>query len=164
MSFVSSPATKKPLLPFSAHHERASILTSSNTGGGSGNNGSNKNKGSSGNKNKKQRFVEFVASGNLTPMVKRNRSAGRGGGKRRPKKQTVRLTKGRLSLRVAGFQGTHRLAPSALVRYIPLNKLKLAAKKVLRASGVPTRKGGRKKKSSRRRRKGGRRRKIGRRR
>ena len=161
MSFVSSPATKKPLLPFSAHHERASILTSSNTGGGGSN--SNKNKGSSGNKNKKQRFVEFVASGNLTPMVKRKRSAG-GGGKRRPKKQTVRLTKGRLSLRVAGFQGTHRLAPSALVRYIPLNKLKLAAKKVLRASGVPTRKGGRKKKSSRRRRKGGRRRKIGRRR
>jgi hypothetical protein len=144
MSFVS-PATKKPLLPFSAHHERASIVTSSNTGGGSSSSSSsssNQNKGSGNkNKNKKQPFVEFVASGNLTPMVKRKRSAG-GGGKRRPKKQTVRLTKGRLSLCVAGFQGTHRLAPSALVRYIPLNKLKLAVKKVLRASGVPTWKGG----------------------
>src|SRR6266404_2419844 len=46
-----------------------------------------------------------------------------------------RLVKGRISLRVAGFKGVQRLGASQLCRFVPLNKLKAAAKKILRGTG-----------------------------
>jgi hypothetical protein len=60
----------------------------------------------------------------------------------------VRVTKGRVAIRVAGH-GVTKLAAAQLVRYVPLSKLKTAAKKVLRSLGhhtkrKRTRKGGRK--------------------
>jgi hypothetical protein len=47
----------------------------------------------------------------------------------------VRFVKGRVALRVAGL-GVQRLGASELVRYIPLSKLKTAAKKFLQSKGV----------------------------
>lgn len=46
-----------------------------------------------------------------------------------------RLKAGRINLRIPGF-GLQKLGASQLVRFVPLSKLKAAAKKVLRASGV----------------------------
>jgi hypothetical protein len=46
----------------------------------------------------------------------------------------VKFSKGRLALRVGGFSGVQRLAPSQLIRFIPLAKLKQAARKVLQKS------------------------------
>jgi hypothetical protein len=52
------------------------------------------------------------------------------GGRKRPSK--VRVVKGRVQLRVAGYNGVQSLASSHLVRHIPSSKLRLAAKKLLR--------------------------------
>ncbi len=67
-------------------------------------------------------------------MPKRKPTASTRKGKRG--KATLRLVKGQLAICVARFPGYQRLAPSQLVRYIPLGKLKQAAKRVLGASGV----------------------------
>ena len=47
----------------------------------------------------------------------------------------IRIVGGRVRLRIAGYQGVQALAPSALVRFIPTTKLRLAARRVLRQSG-----------------------------
>ena len=63
-----------------------------------------------------------------------------------------RVIKGRVNLRVAGYSGLQKIAPSSLIPYLPASKLRQAAKRALGASG--------KKKTTRRRRKSkGRRRK-----
>lgn len=48
----------------------------------------------------------------------------------------VRVTKGRISLKVSGYKGFQKLGASELIHYIPLSKLKAAAKKVLKRSGA----------------------------
>ena len=63
----------------------------------------------------------------------------------------VRVSKGKVSLRIAGFSGLQKLGASELIRFVPLNRLKSAAKKILKSSGKKTirkRRKGRKKKSS----------------
>ena len=64
------------------------------------------------------------------------------GGRRKksPKKQLkgtkgLKFSKGRLALRLSGF-GLQKLGASELVKFIPLSKLKQAAKKVLRGKGT----------------------------
>ena len=51
------------------------------------------------------------------------------------KRRKVRVGKGRIKLRVAGFRGVQNLSPSALVKKIPISVLKRAAKKVLKNNG-----------------------------
>lgn len=87
-------------------------------------------------------------------MPARRRSTGR---KRRTgssKSTKPRLVKGRVNVRVAGYLGVQKLAPSKLIRYIPANKLKVAAKKVLASSGGASRRSGAAGGSKRRRRRG----------
>lgn len=61
---------------------------------------------------------------------------------RRPGRRTktrvtkVRLVKGKVALRIKGYPGVQRLGASQLVKFVPLNKLKVAAKRALGASGV----------------------------
>jgi hypothetical protein len=71
-----------------------------------------------------------------------SRNKGRKGGKRKKtgKKalkgtKGLKFSKGRLALNLSGF-GLQKLGASELVRYIPLSKLKQAAKKVLRGKGT----------------------------
>jgi hypothetical protein len=47
----------------------------------------------------------------------------------------LRFSKGRLALKLSGF-GVQKLGASELVKFIPLSKLKQAAKKVLRGKGT----------------------------
>jgi hypothetical protein len=56
------------------------------------------------------------------------------------KKKRVRVNKGRLNLKVAGYKGFQSLTASELIHHIPLAKLRAAAKKVLKRHGRPKRK------------------------
>jgi len=66
-------------------------------------------------------------------MPKKTRSKGKKGKSTTNRKP--RIVKGRIHLRVAGYSGIQKIAPSSLVPYLPINKLRLAAKKALGASG-----------------------------
>lgn len=46
-----------------------------------------------------------------------------------------RVIKGRVNLRVAGYSGLQKIAPSSLIPYLPASKLRQAAKRALGASG-----------------------------
>lgn len=93
-------------------------------------------------------------------MPRRRRSTG-AGKKRSSGKGKPRVVKGRVNVRVAGYLGIQKLAPSKLIPYLPATKVRQAAKKALVASGTkPSRGRGKKRvvrrhgrKSRRRRRK-----------
>jgi len=55
---------------------------------------------------------------------------------KRVKRTKIRLVKGHLSLKVAGYPGLHRFGASQLIQFVPLNKIKVAAKKILSQSRV----------------------------
>jgi hypothetical protein len=46
-----------------------------------------------------------------------------------------KVVKGRVALRVAGYSGVQKIAPSALIPFLPATKLRQAAKRALSASG-----------------------------
>lgn len=92
--------------------------------------------------------AQLIPSTSMPPRRKRRsgkRSATSSSGSSSKK---PRLVKGRVNLRVAGYSGLQKIAPSQLIPFLPANKLRLAAKKALGKSGK------RKKKTVRRRRKG----------
>ena len=90
-------------------------------------------------------FLDDDSDQSNNSMPRRKRS----GSKRRVKKRTkrrgrrksvkgakgVRLIKGKVSIRLAGL-GVKKLGAAQLVKYIPLAKLKTAAKKFLSSQGV----------------------------
>lgn len=68
---------------------------------------------------------------------KKSRSSTRRGGRKTKTRVTkVKLINGKVALRIKGYPGIQRLGASQLVRFVPLNKLKVAAKRVLGTSGV----------------------------
>lgn len=71
-------------------------------------------------------------------MPSKRKSYKRKGSRKTPRKglKGVRVTKGKISLKVTGYSGIQKLGASELIHYIPLSKLKVAAKKVLRRSGA----------------------------
>jgi hypothetical protein len=52
------------------------------------------------------------------------------------KRAKVRVVKGHLMLKVAGYPGLHRFGASQMIQFVPLNKIKVAAKKILVQSRV----------------------------
>ena len=104
----------------------------------------------------KRPFVEFsphldranlMSSGIAATGRKRSRSTARKGRKRRSRVTKVRVVKGKVALRVGGFPGVQHVGASQLVRFVPLNKLRTAAKRVL---GSPPRRGKRGRKGRKR--------------
>lgn len=94
-------------------------------------------------------LMSYSGQGGTTKRRKRSQS--KSGQKRRPSSTKrrpqrrrrhktrvtkVRLVKGKVSLRIQGYPGTQKIGATQLVRFIPLNKLKIAAKRVLGSSGV----------------------------
>ena len=65
------------------------------------------------------------------------------------KRAKVRVVKGHLTIKVAGYPGLHRFGASQLIQFVPLNKIKVAAKKILVQSN---KKGVKKSSSSKRKR------------
>lgn len=68
-------------------------------------------------------------------------------GKKASSSKRPRVVKGRVSIKVPGYKGLQKVAPSSLIPYLPTSKLRQAAKRALGASG--------KKKTVRRKRRGG---------
>lgn len=107
-------------------------------------------------------LVSESVSSSLSPphtnsMPRRRRgSKKRSGGKVRSTKGRPRIVKGRVNVRVAGYSGVQKVAPSKLIPFLPTNKVRLAAKKALVASGVKPSRGGQSARTKRRRRRGGR--------
>jgi hypothetical protein len=62
----------------------------------------------------------------------------------------LKFSTGRVVLRIPGY-GLQKLAPADLIRFIPILKLRLAGKKVLRSKGIPRIKSKSKRKGSRKR-------------
>lgn len=52
----------------------------------------------------------------------------------------IRLVNGKVALRIKGYPGVQKVGASQLVRFVPINKLKVAAKRVLGNSGVKKKK------------------------
>lgn len=102
---------QKPLLAFSANNDRAFIVEN-------------------------QPVLSAVVEKNKTQKVgpKKRRS------KQRKKGSSVKIVKGQISLRVPGYQGFQRLAVSLLLRFIPIKRLRQAAKSALKTSGQRPRK------------------------
>jgi hypothetical protein len=48
----------------------------------------------------------------------------------------INLKNGQLNFRIVGYQGTHNISVLDLVHYIPFSRLKAAAKKFLKHSGI----------------------------
>jgi len=69
-----------------------------------------------------------LVSSNSMPARKRSRGGSRS---RRTTKGKPRIVKGRLSLKVAGYSGYQRLPASKLIPYLPISKLRVAAKRAL---------------------------------
>ena len=92
--------------------------------------------------------LEAAESISMPPVTRsRAKSSGR---RRKTGSSKVRVVKGRVRLRVAGYQGLQSLSPSQLVKFIAASKLRLAAKQVLKRTKRAA------KKTGRRRRRGGR--------
>ena len=51
-------------------------------------------------------------------------------------KKGIDLKNGQICFHIAGYQGTHNISVLDLVHYIPFSRLKAAAKKLLKHSGV----------------------------
>lgn len=83
------------------------------------------------------------------PRARRARATSRPGRRRSvATARKVRIVKGRVVLnKVSGHPGTHRFGAGQLIRFVPLNKVKLAAKRILGSSsagrGVSRRRRGR---------------------
>jgi hypothetical protein len=69
---------------------------------------------------------------------------------RKVSKGRLRVVKGRVNLRLSGYSGVQKIPPGSLIPYLPLNKVRAAAKKVLKANRVPKKSLRKKKRSSRR--------------
>ncbi len=84
------------------------------------------------------RAVLLSSAANSMPRARRARAASRPGRKRSvATAKKVRIVKGRVVLnKVSGHPGTHRFGAGQLIRFVPLNKIKLAAKRIL---GSPSR-------------------------
>lgn len=86
-----------------------------------------------------------IISSSMPPAGKRRNRSGKKKSATSTSTRKPRVVKGRLALRVAGYSGLQKIPPSFLIPYLPVSKLRQAAKRALSASG--------KKKTVRRRRK-----------
>lgn len=73
-----------------------------------------------------------LISTSMPPAGKRRR---RTAGKRAPSSKRPRVVKGRVNIKVPGYKGLQKVAPSSLIPYLPTSKLRQAAKRALGASG-----------------------------
>ena len=76
----------------------------------------------------------------LDPSMPRRKNSGKRSKKNKRKSlgkglKGIKFSKGHIALRIGGYSGVQKFAPSQLVRYIPLAKLKQAGKRVLQRTG-----------------------------
>jgi len=106
---------------------------------------------------KRKPLVRFETTGAHAQLIsdsssmspRRRRSGGRKKARRTSSK--ARVIKGRLNLRVAGYTGVQKIAPSSIIPYLPLTKLRAAAKRVLQKTKAGNKKITRRRRGGRRR-------------
>lgn len=91
--------------------------------------------------------AQLISSSSMPPANRRRKRTGKTSSSATSGSKKPRLIKGRVNIRVAGYSGLQKIAPSQLIPFLPANKLRLAAKKALGNSGK------KKKKTVRRRKK-----------
>jgi hypothetical protein len=106
--------TNRPLLNFSTRDERATLLPVESEL-----------------MPRRRRRVTTTRTTRTTRSVTKRRRTLRRKKRRVRTIKGVRLVKGRLALRVAGYSGVQHIPPSQLVKFVPLAKLKTAASRVL---------------------------------
>lgn len=111
----------RPILRFESH-EKAQVVANSATS----------------NPVHVSRIVKDTTSMKRKGGIRRRRSTS----KRRTTKRGTRVgrgkprvVKGRVQVRVAGYSGVQKLAPSTLIPFLPVTKIKAAAKRALAATG-----------------------------
>ena len=67
------------------------------------------------------------------------RSSSGGARRKRSRVSKIRIVKGRVALRISGRPGVQHIGAGQLVRFVPLNKLRAAARRVLGANRVTRR-------------------------
>jgi hypothetical protein len=88
-------------------------------------------------------FVEYSPNQDRASLMsavgsRKPRRRSRSKARRKNRATKVRVVKGKVSLRIGGFPGIQKVGASQLVRFVPLNKLRSAAKRVL---GSPPKRG-----------------------
>lgn len=91
--------------------------------------------------------AQLISASNSMPSRRRSKTHS----KRRTTKGKPRIVNGRLSLKVSGFSGTQKISPSALIPYLPVTKLRAAAKRALNKTRKVGSKKSRRRRTTRRR-------------
>ena len=73
--------------------------------------------------------AQLISTSNSMPSRKRSRAP-----KRKTTKGRPRIVNGRLALKVSGYSGYQKIPPSALIPYLPVSKLRAAAKRALNST------------------------------
>jgi hypothetical protein len=81
--------------------------------------------------------TDFELEESMGSSKKKKSPTGSGKKKAAKKKSTkVKVTKGKIGLRVAGYKGLQKFSASELVKHIPISKLKAAGKTLLKLGGT----------------------------
>lgn len=115
-SALSQPPliTPRPFVEFSPHQDRAKLMPVASSLAPSA--------------NRRRRRRRRAPK---TQQRRRRRRAGGAGKRRRSRTTRVRLIRGKLAIRLKGYPGLQHLGASQLVKFVPLNRLKVAARKAL---------------------------------
>lgn len=105
---------KRPFVEFSADSDRANLMS---LGGGG------------------TTTLGLTSSSTRRQRRRRSQSRTTAGGKRRRVTRRVRIVKGNVALRVSGLPGIQRVKASRIVRFLPITKLQVAAKRALGTAG-----------------------------
>lgn len=100
---------QQPIVPYSSSESRANLMSFS---------------GPPTTRRKRSKSKSSRSSSSSNPRRRK-------GQRTRTRVTKVRLVKGKVALRIRGYPGVQRLGASQLVRFVPLNKLKAAAKRAL---------------------------------
>ena len=69
------------------------------------------------------------------PMAPRKKKSGKKKGSKKGKKKGIRVTKGKISIKVPGYSGGQKFSASEILPFIAVSKVKAAAKRILSKSG-----------------------------
>jgi len=81
---------------------------------------------------RKRASLEETSAPRRVSMPPLTRSRATSSKRKKTASKKIRLVKGRIRLRVSGYDGVQSISPAQLVRFIPVSQIRVAAKKVLR--------------------------------
>lgn len=79
--------------------------------------------------------AQLIPNSSMPSGGKRKKRSGKKSSSKTAVGKKPRVIKGRVNLKVPGYLGLQKVAPSSLIPYLPVGKLRQAARKALKASG-----------------------------